>query len=80
MNTSDTGQEQRPIYMLDQADLEAVTDGAGSDRAACRWQVRSGPVAAEVSRAPAFAGAAVGTIRASSKARRSQDPAPAHQD
>jgi len=35
MNTSDTGQEQRPIYMLDQADLEAVTDGAGSDRAAC---------------------------------------------
>jgi hypothetical protein len=28
MNTSDTGQEQRPIYMLDEADLEAVTGGS----------------------------------------------------
>ena len=28
MNTSDTGQEQRPIYMLEEADLEAVTGGS----------------------------------------------------
>jgi hypothetical protein len=28
MNTSDTGHEQRPIYMLDEADLEAVTGGS----------------------------------------------------
>ena len=33
VNTSDTGQEQRPIYMLDEADLEAVTGGSAGGAA-----------------------------------------------
>ena len=62
---------------------DATTHRRAGRRRACnrtfaQWHVQSGSVAAEVSRPPAFTGAAVGA--SCSKAYRSQDPTSAHQD